>query len=49
LDFLIKEKDIDILEQIGEGGYGKVYKAKYIGSLIAVKDYMKAGKKHKNR
>jgi len=33
---------------IGEGGYGKVYKGKYIGQLIAIKDYMKT-KRHKHK
>lgn len=48
LDFLIREKDIEIIELIGEGGYGKVYKGKYVGQLIAIKDYLKTGKhRHK--
>lgn len=48
LSFFIKEKDIERLEEIGEGGYGKVYKGKYVGQLIAIKDYMKTSKpRHK--
>lgn len=48
LDFLIREKDIEKLELIGEGGFGKVYKGKYVGQLIAIKDYLKTGKhRHK--
>ena len=49
LDFLIKQKDIEIIDQIGEGGYGKVYRGKYISCPIAVKDYMKAGRLDKSR
>ncbi len=44
LDFIIKPKDIDILQLIGEGGYGKVYQGKYMSCPVAVKDYIKAGK-----
>lgn len=48
MDFLIREKDIEKLELIGEGGFGKVYKGKYVGQLIAIKDYLKTGKhRHK--
>lgn len=49
LDFIIKKRDIEIIEQIGVGGYGKVYRGKYMSTPVAVKDYMKAGKNHKNR
>ena len=43
-EFLIKEKDIERLESIGEGSYGKVYKGKYVGQLIAIKEYLKSRK-----
>ena len=49
LNFIIKPKDIQIIEQIGEGGYGKVYRGKYISCPVAVKDYLKAGRHHKSR
>jgi hypothetical protein len=49
LDFIIKQKDIEIIEEIGEGGYGKVSRGKYMQCPVAVKDYMKAGRSHKSR
>jgi len=33
---------------IGEGGYGKVYKGKYMSCPVAVKDYIKT-RKHQNQ
>ena len=49
LDFIIKPKDIEITDQIGEGGYGKVYRGKYMSTPVAIKDYIKAGRHNKSR
>ena len=35
------------MEEIGEGGYGKVYKAKWMSNPVAVKTYLKAGRIHR--
>ena len=35
------------MEEIGEGGYGKVYKAKYMSDRVAVKTYVKSGRIHR--
>jgi hypothetical protein len=32
---------------IGEGGYGKVYKGKWMSNPVAIKTYLKAGRIHK--
>lgn len=49
LEFIIKQKDIEITGLIGEGGYGQVYRGKYMSCPVAVKDYMKTGRIHKSR
>jgi serine/threonine protein kinase len=35
------------MEQIGEGGYGKVYRAKWMSNPVAVKTYVKSGRIHR--
>lgn len=47
MNFLIPENQITNLEQIGQGGYGKVFKAKWMSNPVAVKTYMKSGRIHK--
>jgi serine/threonine protein kinase len=47
MNFLIPENQITNMEEIGEGGYGKVYKAKWMSNPVAVKTYLKAGRIHR--
>ncbi len=44
MQLLIKKKDIATLEQIGQGGYGAVYRGRYFDCPVAIKDYIKPGK-----
>ena len=37
--FYIDPKDIQTDYQIGRGGFGKVYRGKYLGSDIAIKEF----------
>ena len=47
MNFLIPDNQITHLEPIGEGGYGKVFKAKWLSNPVAVKTYMKSGRLRK--
>jgi len=37
--FYIHFKDVDIHKKIGQGGFGNVYKGKYLGQDVAVKEF----------
>lgn len=41
MTFLIPKEQIDIIRQIGQGGYGQVFEGRWLGQPVAVKKYMK--------
>lgn len=48
-NFLINKDDLEIIEQIGEGAYGQVYRGKYLKTNVAVKIFNKTKFKYKIR
>jgi len=40
LTFLLDYKEFEIGEKIGEGGYGTVYKGKWLGREVAIKVFL---------
>lgn len=48
-NFLINKDDLEIIEQIGEGAYGQVYRGKYLKTDVAVKIFNKTKLKYKIR
>lgn len=43
LTFLIEHKEIEFVSKVGEGAYGEVYRGKWLGMDVAIKQY---GKRH---
>ncbi len=41
LTFLIPKDQITIIEPIGRGGYGQVFRGRWLGQDVAVKKYLK--------
>ena len=37
----------ELISKLGEGGYGKVYRGRWMSNPVAVKTYLKAGRIHR--